>query len=219
MRRSQRLFDVFGHEYIYPTANLRTTCRVPGETPGGRPSYQPLDPAAPSVPPGGGIDPWSDPACATLECTAALALFLEGSWAAAAAGQPTIRIPRAPEAPQLERCLDSQATPPGVRITGCVQREPGDGVPASVETSVYLSYGDRQLYAVFICRDDPAKVRANMTTREAILGDDVEAVILDTSHDGRRASSSTTNRCRRTRRSWISTTSGASTPTSSRPAW
>ena len=120
-------------------------------------------------------------------CTAALALCLAGPWRAAAADQPAITIPRAPEAPQIERYLDGQATPPGVRITGFVQREPGDGVPSVVDTSVYLSYDDRNLYAVFICRDDPAKIRANMTKREAILGDDVVALLLDTYHDGRRA--------------------------------
>jgi len=68
-----------------------------------------------------------------------------------------------------------------------VQREPGDGVPSSVETAVYLSYDEGHLYAVFICKDDPAKVRANMTKREAIMGDDVVGLLLDTYHDGRRA--------------------------------
>ena len=68
-----------------------------------------------------------------------------------------------------------------------MQREPGDGVPSSVETTAYLSYDDGHLYAVFVCKDDPAKVRANMTKREAIMGDDVVAVLLDTYNDGRRA--------------------------------
>ncbi len=110
-----------------------------------------------------------------------------GPVAAAGAEKPTITIPRVNEAPVLARYLDGAVTPPGVRITGFTQREPGDGVPASVETTVYLSYDDRHLYAVFICKDDPAKIRANMTKREAIMGDDVVGLLLDTYHDGRRA--------------------------------
>ena len=106
---------------------------------------------------------------------------------AAGAEKPTVTIPRVNEPPVLSRYLDGTTTPPGVRITGFVQREPGDGVPSSVETTVYLSYDQSHLYAVFICKDDPGKVRANMTKREAILGDDVVAIIVDTYNDGRRA--------------------------------
>ncbi|MCU0249576.1 MAG: carbohydrate binding family 9 domain-containing protein [Vicinamibacterales bacterium] len=106
---------------------------------------------------------------------------------AAGADKPTVAIPRVTEPPVLSRYLDGTTTPPGVRISGLVQREPGDGVPASVETTAFLSYDDGHLYAVFVCKDDPAKVRANMTKREAIMGDDLVAVLLDTYHDGRRA--------------------------------
>jgi hypothetical protein len=106
---------------------------------------------------------------------------------AAGAEKPSITIPRVSEPPVLGRYLDGKTTPPGVRVTGFVQREPGDGAPSVVETTVYLSYDDRHLYAVFICKDDPAKVRANMTKREAIMGDDVVGLLLDTYHDGRRA--------------------------------
>ena len=106
---------------------------------------------------------------------------------AAGAEKPTLTIPRVTEPPVLSRYLDGKTTPPGVRITGLVQREPGDGVPSSVDTTVYLSYDDRHLYAVFICQDDPAKIRANMTKREAIMGDDVAGLVLDTYHDGRRS--------------------------------
>ena len=105
----------------------------------------------------------------------------------AGAEKPHVTIPRVTEPPVLSRYLDGTTTPPGVRITGLVQREPGDGVPSSVETTAYLSYDDDHLYAVFVCRDDPAKVRANMTKREAIMGDDLVFLLLDTYHDGRRS--------------------------------
>ena len=106
---------------------------------------------------------------------------------AAGADKPSITIPRIDGPLELTAYLDGRTAPPGVRITGLVQREPGDGVPSVVDTTVYLSYDDRNLYAVFICRDDPSKVRANMTKREAIMGDDVAGLLLDTYHDGRRS--------------------------------
>jgi hypothetical protein len=107
--------------------------------------------------------------------------------ASAAADRPSITIPRVMEPPVLSGLLDGKTTPPGVRITGFVQREPGDGVPVSLETTAYLSYDQDHLYVVFVCKDDPARVRANMTKREAIMGDDVVGLVLDTYHDGHRA--------------------------------
>ncbi len=101
--------------------------------------------------------------------------------------RPAVRIPRVDRPPVLAELLAGGAEPPGVKVTAFVQREPGDGVPASQSTSVYLSYDTQHLYAVFICADDPAKVRANLTRRESIIGDDVVGVIIDTYNDGRRS--------------------------------
>ena len=112
---------------------------------------------------------------------------LGGSAAALGAEKPSVTIPRVTEPLELSRYLDGKTIPPGTRITGLVQQEPGDGVPSSLETTVYLSYDDSHLYAVFICKDEPGKVRANMTKREAIMGDDIVGLLLDTYHDGRRA--------------------------------
>jgi hypothetical protein len=105
----------------------------------------------------------------------------------AAAQDRAVRVPRITEPPALSQIVDRDVTPPGVRISGFRQREPGDGTPASVPTDVYLSYDQKHLYAVFVCGDDPTKVRANMTKREAMLNDDLVGLILDTYHDGRRA--------------------------------
>lgn len=116
---------------------------------------------------------------------AAAVLFVSGS--AMAADRPVLQIPRVSEPPVLERYLDGGTIPPGARVSGFQQREPGDGVPVSQETVAYVSYDTQHLYVVFVCKEEPGKVRANMTKREAITGDDVVAVTLDTYHDGRRA--------------------------------
>lgn len=77
--------------------------------------------------------------------------------------------------------------PRGVRITGFRQREPGDGDPVSQPTTAYLSYDQANFYVVFVCRDDPEKVRANISRREDMRDDDQVSLYLDTFNDGKRA--------------------------------
>ena len=77
--------------------------------------------------------------------------------------------------------------PRGVRIATFLQREPRDSEPASQPTTAYLSYDDANLYVVFVCHDDPARVRANVARREDIGEDDQVVVYLDTFHDRQRA--------------------------------
>ena len=94
---------------------------------------------------------------------------------------------RVDQPPRLEDFLASNPPADGVRVTDFRQREPGDGVPVSVPTTAYVSYDDANLYVVFVCRDDPAKIRAGLTKREEISVDDAVAVYLDTFHDRKRA--------------------------------
>lgn len=75
----------------------------------------------------------------------------------------------------------------GLRVTDFRQREPGDGVPASQETTAYVSYDDANLYVIFVCTDDPTKVRARIAKREQFSADDGVLVYLDTFHDRQRA--------------------------------
>lgn len=73
------------------------------------------------------------------------------------------------------------------KVEGFVQRNPHDGEAASEPTAAYLGYDQKNLYVVFVCHDDPAKIRARMSRREDIYDDDDVEVILDTFHDRRRA--------------------------------
>jgi hypothetical protein len=121
----------------------------------------------------------------TRIATVALSLVLTA--AASAAQAPTLRIPRVAQPPEIGDFLDG--TPPNglVSVTDFVQREPGDGVPASQPTTAYFGYDDDHLYVVFVCQDDPSKVRAHYSKRESIFGDDIVGVLLDTFRDQRRA--------------------------------
>jgi hypothetical protein len=104
---------------------------------------------------------------------------------------PALTIPRLSRAPALEDFLSMN--PEGeialqmAKVTGFVQRNPHDGEKVSEETAAYLGYDRKNLYIVFVCFDDPKKVRARMSPREDIADDDQVAVMFDTFHDRRRA--------------------------------
>jgi hypothetical protein len=102
-----------------------------------------------------------------------------------------IVIPRLAHPPALEDFLSmapgTANTSSMVKVTGFVQRNPHNGDPASQRTEAYLGYDSNNLYVVFVCFDNPAKVRARMSRREDIFDDDTVEVMLDTFHDRRRA--------------------------------
>ncbi len=104
---------------------------------------------------------------------------------------PTLTIPRLQRAPSLDEFLTMQpqgyAARQMAKVTGFTQRNPHDGEPVSELTDAYLGYDRRNLYVVFVCFDDPKKVRARMSHREDIYDDDQVEIILDTFHDRRRA--------------------------------
>lgn len=73
------------------------------------------------------------------------------------------------------------------KVSNFVQRDPHDGEKVTEPTDAYLGYDQKNLYVVFVCFDDPKKVRARMSRREDIYDDDQVEVMLDTFHDRRRA--------------------------------
>lgn len=99
----------------------------------------------------------------------------------------SLHIHRVAGPPKLEHFLDGPWRATGIHVADFRQYEPGDGVPASLETSAYLSYDEKNLYVIFVCQDEPGQVRARLSRREDISGDDQVAVYLDTFHDRQRA--------------------------------
>ncbi len=99
---------------------------------------------------------------------------------------PTLRIPRASTPPKLEDYLDGKSRTDEARVTGFLQRDPRDGTPVSQETTVFLSYDDKSLYVIFVCKDDPKQIRAHLSKREDVFNDDLIGITLDTFHDKRR---------------------------------
>jgi hypothetical protein len=99
---------------------------------------------------------------------------------------PSFRIARASTPPKLEDYLDGKARDEETKVTGFLQRDPRDGTPVSQETTAYLSYDDKNLYAIFVCKDDPKQIRAHLSKREDVFSDDLVGIVLDTFNDKRR---------------------------------
>jgi hypothetical protein len=108
---------------------------------------------------------------------------------AASAQQDQIRsarIPKVIRAPKLEDFLNNTPREAELKITDFRQFDPGDGDTVSQPTTAYLSYDDKNLYVAFVCKDDPSKIRAQITRRDALLSDDRVDISIDTFHDHRR---------------------------------
>jgi hypothetical protein len=105
---------------------------------------------------------------------------------------PTASIPRLGQEPTLadfSQMRPSTALSQSMtRLDGFVQREPVDGVEPSQRTEVYFGYDDRHLYAIFLAFDtEPEQIRATLSSRENIDGDDSVELTIDTFNDQRTA--------------------------------
>jgi len=97
------------------------------------------------------------------------------------------QIPKVSRAPRLEDFLNGIPREAEAKVNGFRQREPGDGAPVSQETTAYLSYDEKNLYIVFVCKESSGKVWAHLSKRDDTEGDDQVSVYLDTFDDHRRA--------------------------------
>lgn len=123
---------------------------------------------------------------------AALLLPLMLLWAQAAFAQYDLIIPEVSGVPSLEDFAGMEPATPLARsmakVEDFIQREPDDGDPASQRTEVYIGYDRTELHVVFLAFDsEPEGIRANMSSRENIDGDDSVEITVDTFNDQRAA--------------------------------
>jgi len=123
-----------------------------------------------------------------------LTLLLAGlQHGAGAADAPfNIEIPQLTSVPQLEDFAGMEAATPLartlVKVDTFAQRLPADGAAPTQRTEVYLGYDQQTLYAIFLAFDaNPELIRATMSSRENIDGDDSVVLTLDTFNDQRTA--------------------------------
>ena len=116
---------------------------------------------------------------------------LAASFASPVMGQngtpaPTLTIPHVSRAPKLQDFLNGTPREAETVVTDFRQFEPGDGEPVSQPTTAYLSYDDKNLYVVFIAKDDPAEIYAHKAKRDDVFSDDYVCTDIDAFHDHRR---------------------------------
>ncbi|MBE3099214.1 MAG: carbohydrate binding family 9 domain-containing protein, partial [Planctomycetes bacterium] len=116
-----------------------------------------------------------------------VAALLSGAVPVGAADPPALRIGRVSAPPRLDEFASGRIPEGYAVVTGFRQREPRDGEPVSQATTAYAGYDERNLYVVFVCKQDPRALRAHLVRREAVMGDDIVGVLLDTYRDRRRS--------------------------------
>ncbi len=120
-------------------------------------------------------------------CALVLCAVVVPAAAQPAAENGAIVVPRVDRPPQLDDYVAGEPADAGVKLSDFRQFLPGDGDPVSTPTTAYLSYDDRNLYAVFVVHDDPKLVRAHLAKREDVFQDDAVEILLDTYDDNQRA--------------------------------
>jgi len=99
-----------------------------------------------------------------------------------------IAAPQFSSSPKIDGKLESQVWEQGVVIDGFTQYEPLEGSESSEKTVVYIGYDSKNLYiAVKAYDSNPNAIRACLTKRDSVYGDDVITVYLDTFNDKKRA--------------------------------
>ena len=93
-------------------------------------------------------------------------------------------VPKLAQAIRIDGRLDEAMWQTATKLTGFLEVEPGDNVRPRAETEAFLAYDDHNFYIGFICLDDnPGAIRANVTDRDAMFGDDFAGVMIDTFKD------------------------------------
>jgi hypothetical protein len=119
-----------------------------------------------------------------------LALGCGAGWAAegeAPAERQTYSVPRASSPITLDGSLDEEAWDSALKVELAYETNPGENVPAPVQTECFVTYDERKLYVAFRAYDPtPAAIRAHLSDRDRAFQDDFVGVVLDTFNDQRR---------------------------------
>ena len=107
-----------------------------------------------------------------------------------------LKIPIFSSPPKIDGKMDETIWEKGAVINDFTQFEPQEGARPSEKTVAYLGYDKRNLYIAFRCYDsNPKAIRASLTQRDRVFGDDEVTIYLDTFNDKKRAFAFQVNPC------------------------
>ena len=98
-----------------------------------------------------------------------------------------ISIPKAAIGITIDGKVDEEAWKQAAVFKDFIQTGPGNNVPPSKPTEVYMMYDEKNLYIAFKCWDEKDKIRATVAKRDEVFGEDNVRMWLDTYNDQRRA--------------------------------
>jgi hypothetical protein len=97
--------------------------------------------------------------------------------------RPTLTVPRAPNTIHIDGQLDDAGWAGAGRADNFAEHWPDERTRPSVESAVWVTYDDDNLYLAFIAWDDPSTLRASLRERDDIWQDDYFGILLDTYGD------------------------------------
>ena len=98
------------------------------------------------------------------------------------------QLPNTTSTIKIDGVLDEDAWRTATQIKIDTETNPGENIPARVETVAYLIEDGEKLYIAFDARDpEPDLIRAYLQDRDSAWNDDFVGVVLDTYNDERRA--------------------------------
>jgi hypothetical protein len=98
--------------------------------------------------------------------------------------------------PRIDGRLDDEFWTGAVVLDSFTQYEPREGAAPSEQTTAYIGYDRQNLYIGIRCFDsNPKAVRACLTRRDKVMGDDEVTVYLDTFNDKKQAFAFLVNPC------------------------
>ena len=97
-------------------------------------------------------------------------------------------VPRVETPIQVDGVLDEAVWKVALSVPANVEVQPGENIPAPVETEALLAYGPDKIYVAFKANDpEPERIRARYSDRDSIWDDDWVAILFDTFNDARRS--------------------------------
>jgi len=99
-----------------------------------------------------------------------------------------VKVPEFSSPPKIDGNFENPIWEKGAVLDTFTQFEPQEGAQPSEKTIVYLGYDKKNLYIAIRCFDsDPKAIRACLTQRDEVRGDDEVTIYLDTFSDKKRA--------------------------------
>lgn len=97
------------------------------------------------------------------------------------------QIPRFETPPVIDGQLNDAVWRTAAVFGDFLQTNPGDNIPPSNPTEVFIGYDSKNFYIAFVAKEEKGKVRATVAKRDNIFNDDYIGMYIDTFNDKRQA--------------------------------